>query len=103
MIDLRVLKNISLPAFLGLGFIGIVWMDHRLFQSGIISARGAIGIEVLYLLAFLLSVIWAVVSTLWNIRKSHILRSLLAISSIALGFYLVTIGIENGAAVVFAT
>jgi hypothetical protein len=103
MFDLRTLAKISVPAVLGLGFIGIVWMNHGLFRGGIITVRGAIGIEVLYLLVFLGSVLWTFISALWNIRNRHIVWSLLAICSIVLGFFFTTVGIENGAAVVYAT
>jgi hypothetical protein len=103
MVDLRQLAKTATPAILGLGFIGIVWMNHRLFQASVITARGAIGIEMLYLLVFVGAILWQVISALYYIRARPLIWLVLVAASIILGLYFVTVGIDNGAAVLYAT
>ena len=103
MFDFRMLLKLCLPALIGLGFVGIVWVTQTLFQSGSITARGAIGIELMYLVAFWGSVVWAVVPAIRIFRRRRSLWGVLALFSSALGWYFISIGIENGAAVVYAT
>jgi hypothetical protein len=103
MIDHKLFIKNSIPAWLGLGFIGIVWLNHQLFTNGTISARGAIGIELLYLFVFLGASFWIGVAALWNIRARHLIWFAAAMLSIFAGFYLVSVGLGNGAAVIYAT
>ena len=103
MIDCKMFIKSSIPAWLGLGFIGIVWMNHQLFASGTITARGAIGIELLYLFVFFGASFWIGAAALWHIRARHLIWFAATMLSILAGFYLVSVGLGNGAAVIYAT
>lgn len=101
----------GLPLLLGLGFIGIVWLNKRLFIMGvIITPRGAIGIELLYLLVFFVVAGIAVIAAIRSFLERHLglsflalINAVLALVSIGLGWVLIEIGVSHGAAIIYAT
>ena len=101
--NLRQISLAFLPAAFGAGFIGLVWLDQMLFGTGAISARGAIGLELLYLLVFCGVLLWALGRFVLGIRDRHVGWSVLILAGLGLGVFLFTIGIGNGAAILYAT
>lgn len=89
------------PAILGGVFYLAVKLDHALFRSGAISARGAIGIELIVMLAFLVSLPLSIAVAMRSDNRWTAFA--IAAVSIAVGLMIVGFGFESGAALLYAT
>ncbi|MGI9405437.1 MAG: hypothetical protein ACR2O4_03615 [Hyphomicrobiaceae bacterium] len=94
---------IYLPAILGLGFPLIVKLNHKLFFMGLASARTAIAIEAIYLLASMLAIVLATHAVFRAPRSRLALYFLLLAISIGFWGFGIVMGFERGAAIVTAT
>ncbi len=94
---------IWLPAVLGGAFPLLVKLHHWLFGQSLISVRYAIGAEAIYLLLCFFAIIMAAVLAVRMIRKKELACVLWIAISVFAGLYLLGVGIESGAAVVYAT
>lgn len=94
---------IALPTILGKLFLLWVQLEHHLFRQSIITARGALSLELLFLLLFLTSCLTAVGVGLQFIKQKQYLAIAGATTSIILGVALCVIGLADGAAILYAT
>ena len=91
------------PIILGLGFIATVAFGHWLFSNSIFGVRAVMVMEAAYLLAFSFSLIAAIAAVARSLRERNLLHGLLIAASVILGLYLLGVGFENGAALLYAT
>ena len=95
--------SVLLPVVLGGLFPLVVKTEHWLVSKGMIGARGAIGIEFVYLMLFAFSILAALIAGLVLARGGLPRWMVLAAVSVIGGLWLFSIGIEWGAAIVYAT
>ena len=92
-----------LPAALGLLFPLLVKFEHLLVKMSVIGARGAIGIELVYLAVCCMSFGIAAGIAVKYVKQMEFLVALQPIVSILACIALVIWGIGFGAAIVYAT
>lgn len=91
------------PSVLGAGFPILVKLDHMMFGAGWITGRTAIGIEFFYLLIWLVCCLSAILLTVRFVRAGEAISVPGVILGLVIGVALVYVGINNGAAVLYAT
>ena len=99
-------KEIALmltPIIFGLLFVATVFIDHALFKSQVITARQAIGHEMLFfLIGFLATIIQLPIAIMWLFKKRW-KSALLCIASAAVFWASIIFGALQGAAMFCAT
>ena len=94
---------IWLPAIMGILFPAVVKLGHQLYSGGTIGARGAIGLELLYL-AFCAAAVFASIGVgLQSLRAKKVLDIVWVAVSLLLCLYFLGKGFQSGAALLHAT
>lgn len=92
-----------LPLILGGLFPLIVRLEHWLYSKSKISARAAIGIEAVYLLATAVAIAAALAMGVELFKNRKPMGVLWVVVSVLACLGLLAMGIEDGAAIVYAT
>ncbi len=95
--------SIWLPAVMGALFPALVKLNHWMFQQSTINARDAIGIEMLFLAICALTVVAQLPLAIVWICKRKWWRLPCILVSVVVCIVLVIVGVQCGAAILYAT
>ena len=88
---------------MGILFIAMVFANHALFKSGYITARQAIGYEMLFVIPGLIASFMQLLYVIKSLLKKNWQQALLCVISAAIFWVCMSYGISQGAAIVYAT